>query len=101
MLPQAQAVLATEICDALQKDGRVTVVATPELADAVLRVSIVGTAGTSRPQIRRHRPRTRIRPESQGFLYADRSPHREALLHQSRAQVSKNAFTDSGQLQSE
>jgi hypothetical protein len=95
-------VLATEICDALQKDGRVTVVATPELADAVLRVSIVGY---SRDVEAANPADTGLAREFALNLKAsctltDRRTGKPYFTNRV-LQVSKNAFTDSGQLQSE
>ena len=46
MLPQAQSIFATEIREALLKDGRVSLVAGPETADVVLRVSLAVSAVT-------------------------------------------------------
>jgi len=102
MLPQAQALVATEIRDALIKDGRVTVVASPDTADAVLRVSLVGY----------NREVTASNPADTGLarkfalnLHAsctltDRRTGRPCFTNRELV-VTKDAFTDSGQLQSE
>jgi hypothetical protein len=41
LLPQAQAVMSTQLRDALGKDGRVSLVNSPEAADATLQTTIV------------------------------------------------------------
>ena len=102
MLPQAQALVATEIRDALIKDGRVTVVASPETADAVLRVSLVGY----------DREVAAANPADTGLVrkfalnlhasctLTDRRTGRPCFTNRELV-VTKEAFTDSGQLQSE
>jgi hypothetical protein len=102
MVPQAQALVATEIRDALEKDGRVTVVASPEAADAVLRVSLVGydrevaaanpaDTGLARKFALNLRASCTLTDRRTGRPYFTK---RE--LH-----VTKDAYVDSGQLQAE
>jgi Lipopolysaccharide-assembly len=102
MLPQAQTVFATEIRDALLKDGRVSLVATPETADAVLRVSLVGY----------DRQMAAANPADTGLarkfvlnLHAlctltDRRTGKPLFVNR-EIQASRDAYTDSGQLQAE
>ena len=102
LLPQAQALVAAEIRDALLKDGRVTVVTTPEAADAVIRVSLVGY----------DRDVQAANPADTGLAREFALNLRAACTLTDRRtgrpyfagrvlRVTKNAFTDSGQLQSE
>ena len=102
MLPQAQAVIATQICDALQKDGRVTVISAPESADAVLRVSLVGydrEVEAANPAdtglARKFALNLRV-----SCTLTDRRTGRPYFTNRV-LRVTKDAYTDSGQLQSE
>ena len=102
MLPQAQSLVATEIRDAFLKDGRVTLVATPETADAVLQVSLVSydrqvaaanpadTGLTRKFALNLHASCTLSDRRTGRPLFANR----EIL-------ATRDAFTDSGQLQAE
>jgi hypothetical protein len=102
LLPQAPAVFATEIRDALRKDGRVSLVATPETADAVLRVSLVGY----------ERQLAAANPADTGLarkfalqLHAactltDRRTGKAFFVNR-EIRTSRDAYTDSGQLQAE
>ena len=102
MLPQAQAVVATEIRDALLKDGRVTLVASPEAADATLRVTLTGyerevavassvDTGLARKFALNLRAACTLTDNRTGkALFTNREIH-----------VTQDAYTDSGQLQSE
>jgi hypothetical protein len=102
MLPQAQALVATEIRDAFIKDGRVTVVASPETADAVLRVSLVGY---DREVAAANPADTGLTRKFALNLHAsctltDRRTGRPCFTNR-EVVVTRDAFTDSGQLQSE
>lgn len=102
LLPQAQAVVSTEIRDALEKDGRVTVVAAPESADAVLHVSLVKY---DRDVVATSETDTALAREFALNLQAsctltDRRTGKPYFTNRLLL-VSRNAFTDSGQLQSE
>lgn len=102
MLPQAQTVIATEIRDALLKDGRVSLVATPATADAVLRVSLVGYDR----QIAAANPAdTGLARKFELNLRAactltDRRTERPLFVNR-EIRVTRDAYTDSGQLQAE
>jgi hypothetical protein len=102
LLPQAQAVVSTEIRDALEKDGRVGVVAAPEMADAVLRVSLdkydrdILAAQTNDTGLARE---FALNLQASCTL-TDRRTGRPYFTKRV-LRVSKSAFTDSGQLQSE
>jgi hypothetical protein len=102
MLPQTQAIVETELRSALLKDGRVTLVNSPEAADAVLHVSLVGY----------DRDVTAANPADTGLarefalnlrasctLTDRRTQH--SYFTDRKLDVTKAAFTDSGQLQSE
>lgn len=102
MLPQAQALVSAEIRNALQKDGRVTLVASPEAADAVLRVSLVGY---DREVAASTEADTGIARKFALNLHAsctltDRRTGRPFFTNR-ELQVTKDAYTDSGQLQAE
>jgi hypothetical protein len=102
LLPQAQAVVSTEIRDALEKDGRVTVVSAPDGADAVLRVTLVKY---DRDVVASSTADTALAREFALNLQAsctltDRRTGR-AYFTDRVIRVSKDAFIDTGQLQSE
>lgn len=102
LLPQAQAILSTQIREALDRDGRVTLVNSPTEADATLSVVIRDY----------HREIRDVREDDTGlarkFALVLRT---ECTLHDNRAgkdlfaarsvTVTRDAFTDSGQLQAE
>ena len=102
MLPEVQALAATEIRDALRKDGRVTVVGSPEGADAVLHVSLVGydrtVAAASSIDTKLARKFTLNLHAS--CTLTDRRTGRPYFTNRSLL-ASRDSFTDSGQLQSE
>jgi hypothetical protein len=102
MLPQAQALVAAEIRDALRKDGRVTLVAAPEAADAVLRVSLVGY---DREVAAANPADTGLARKFALNLHAsctltDRRTGRPYFSNR-KLQVTRDAYVDSGQLQAE
>lgn len=102
MLPQAQATFATAIREALLTDGRVSLAATPETADVVLRVSLVSydrrmaaanpadTTLARKFVLNLHTTCTLIDRRTGKPLFVNR-----AIV------VSRDAYTDSGQLQAE
>ncbi len=102
LIPQAQALVATEVREALVKDGRVTLVGSPEAADATLRVTLAGyqrevaaansaDTGLARKFALHLRATCTLTDNRSGRpLFANR----EII-------VTKDAFTDSGQLQAE
>jgi len=102
LLPQAQAIVSAGIRDSLQKNGRVTVVASAEDADAVLAVTLVrydrdvaaanpNDTGLARKFALNLRASCTLTDRRNGRAYFR---DREIL-------VTKDAFTDSGQLQAE
>jgi hypothetical protein len=102
MLPQAQALVTAEIREALIKDGRVTVVSSPDTADAVLHVSLVGY---DREVAAANPADTGLARKFALNLHAsctltDRRTGRPCFANRDLV-VTKDAFTDSGQLQSE
>jgi hypothetical protein len=102
MLPQAQALVEAGLRDALQKDGRVTVVNSPESADAVLRVSLTGY---DREVLASNPADTGLAREFALNLHAsctltDRRTEHPYFTNR-KLDVTKDAFIDSGQLQSE
>jgi Lipopolysaccharide-assembly len=102
LLPQAQALVATALRDALLRDGRVTLVSSPEAADVTLRVALTGY----------HREMAAANPADTGLarkfalqLHAtctltDNRAHRPLFANRDLL-VTRDAYTDSGQLQAE
>ena len=102
MLPQAQTLVATEIRDALRKDGRVTVVDSPETADAVLRISLVRydrDVAAANPSDTGLARKFALNLHASCTLTDRRTGH--PYFANRQLQVTRDAFTDSGQLQSE
>lgn len=102
MLPQARAIVATALRDALLRDGRVALVASPAGADVTLRVALVGynremaaanpaDTGLARKfALHLHATCTLTDNRTSRPLFTDRD-----------ITVIKDAYTDSGQLQAE
>jgi hypothetical protein len=102
MLPQAQSIFATEIREALLKDGRVSLVAGPETADVVLRVSL---ASYDRQMAAANPADTGLARKFVLNLHAsctltDRRTGKPLFVNRA-IQASRDAYTDSGQLQVE
>jgi hypothetical protein len=102
MLPQAQAIVATALRDALLRDGRVAVVATPAEADVTLRVALVGY---NREMAAANPADTGLARKFALHLHAtctltDNRTTRPLFTDRDIA-VTKDAYTDSGQLQAE
>jgi hypothetical protein len=102
MLPQAQAIVATALRDALLRDGRVTLVTSPEAADVTLRVAL---AGYDREMAAANPADTGLARKFALHLHAtctltDRRTGRP-LFADRAITVTKDAYTDSGQLQAE
>ncbi len=102
MLPQAQAIVATEIRDALLKDGRVTLVTSPEAADATLRITLVGyerevavASSVDTGLARKFALSLRA-----ACTLTDNRTGKPLFTHR-EIRVTKDAYTDSGQLQAE
>ena len=102
LMPQAQAIISTQLRTVLGRDGRVTLVNSPESADATLTVVIHDY----------HRDIRAVREDDTGLarkfalilavdctLRDNRTGH--DLFTDRRVTVSRDAFTDGGQLQSE
>jgi hypothetical protein len=102
MLPQAQAIIASEIRDALRKDGRVTLVASPETADATLKVTLtryereVAAASATDTGLAR---KFALNLRASCTLTDNRAG--KPLFTNREIRVSEDAYVDSGQLQSE
>lgn len=102
MLPQAPAIFATEIREALVKDGRVSLATSPETADAVLRVALLSY----------DRQMAAANPADTGLArkfvlnlhttctLTDRRTGKPLFVNRAIV-VSRDAYTDSGQLQAE
>lgn len=102
LLPQAQAIVTTQLRLALERDGRVTLVNDPASADATLTVVIRDY----------HRDIRAVREDDTGLarkfalvLGTDCSLHDNRgardLFANRRVSVTRDAFTDGGQLQAE
>jgi hypothetical protein len=102
LLPQAQAIVSTRLREELGRDGRVRLVDSPEAADATLTVTIRDY----------HRDVRAVREDDTGLARKFALVlSTECTLHDNRAardlftrrtvSVTRDAFTDSGQLQSE
>jgi hypothetical protein len=102
LLPQAQALVATEVREALVKDGRVTLVASPDAADATLQITL---AGYQREVAAANSTDTGLARKFALHLHAtctltDNRTRRPFFANREIV-VTKDAFTDSGQLQAE
>ena len=102
LLPQARALVATEVREALVKDGRVALVASPEAADATLQVTLAGynreVAAASSTDTGLAR-KFALHLRATCTLTDNRT--RRPLFSNREIVVTKDAFTDSGQLQAE
>lgn len=102
MLPQAQAIVSTQLGEVFSRDSRVTLVNSPEAADVTLKVVISDY----------HREVATVREDDTGLarkftltlivLCTLRDNHEGKMLFENRrVSVHRDAFTDGGQLQSE
>lgn len=101
-LPQAQAILSTQLRTALGQDGRVTLVNSPESADATLEVVIRDYHRDIASVLESDTGRARKFTLTLGVdctLKQNRTG--QTLFADRRVTVSRDAFTDGGQLQSE
>jgi outer membrane lipopolysaccharide assembly protein LptE/RlpB len=102
LIPQAQVVLSSRMRDAFIRDPRVRVVATPEEADAVLRVTVhdyeraVATVRADDTGLAR---RFDVGLKASATLF-DRRSKRDIFTDRS-IDVQRGVFTDSGQIQAE
>jgi len=102
LVPEAQALVATEVREALVKDGRVALVASPEAADVTLRVTLAGynrdVAAASSTDTGLAR-KFALHLRATCTLTDNRA--KRPLFSDREIIVTKDAFTDSGQLQAE
>ena len=102
MVPQAQAVVASALREALLKDGRVALAASPESADATLRIALVGY---EREVAAASAADTGLAREFALNLHANctltDNRTKRPLFTNRPIRVTRYAFTDSGQLQAE
>ena len=101
LLPQARAIISTQLREAFAKDGRVALVNSPETADAVLHVMLRDY----------HRDIASVQENDTGLARkftlnlevacSLRSRTNESLFTDRVIRVQRDAFTDGGQLQSE
>jgi hypothetical protein len=102
LLPQSAALVSTQLRTALLRDGRVTLVNDPAQADAVLHVTLTHY---SRAQTAARSDDTGLARKFQLTLLAVctlRDNHTSKVLFENRPiSAVKEAYTDSGQLQSE
>jgi hypothetical protein len=102
LLPQARALVAAAIRDAVLKDGRVTLTASPEAAEATLRIALVGY---DRTVIAANSADTGLAREFALHLRAtctltDNRTGRP-LFAGREIKATRGAYVDSGQLQAE
>jgi outer membrane lipopolysaccharide assembly protein LptE/RlpB len=102
LLPQASALVGTQLREALLRDSRVTLVNDPAQADAILHVTLTNY---SRAQTAARSDDTGLARKFQLTLLAVctlRDNHTNKVLFENRpVNAVKEAYTDSGQLQSE
>lgn len=101
IVPQAVALVSREIRAAFARDGRITLVDSPEDADAVLTVGLAGygrTVTTAHPEDTGRARKFDLMLEAEILL--DRPGSGEPLL-QRRVAVTRQIFTDGGQLPAE
>ncbi len=102
LLPESTALVSTQLREAILRDGRVTLVNDPAQADAVLHVTLTNY---SRAQTAARSDDTGLARKFQLTLLAVctlRDNHTSRLLFENRpVSAVKEAYTDSGQLQSE
>lgn len=96
-IPQAQVLVATQVREAFIHDGRVTLVNSPEEADAVLQISLTGydrVVAVSRPDDTGLARRFDVTLQAKATLTDNRS--KEAYFVQRPLKATRGAFTDSG-----
>jgi outer membrane lipopolysaccharide assembly protein LptE/RlpB len=102
LLPQASALVSTQLRESILRDGRVALVNDPAQADAVLHVTLTNY---SRAQTAARSDDTGLARKFQLTLLAVctlRDNHTSKVLFENRpVNAVKEAYTDSGQLQSE
>jgi hypothetical protein len=97
MIPQAQVFMTTQLREAFIKDGRVTLVDSPESADAVLRITLVSydrTIAVSRADDTGLARRFDLTLKAKATLTDTRT--KETYFADRPLSVNRGAFTDSG-----
>ena len=97
VIPQAQALFTTQIREAFIRDGRVTLVDSPENADAVLRLNLVGydrTVAVSRADDTGLARRFDVTLQAHATLIDSRS--QKAYFAERLLTAKRGVFTDSG-----
>jgi len=101
-LPQAAALIGTQLREALLRDGRVSLAASPEAADATLSVTLAGygrEVATVRPGDTGLARKFDLTLDARCTLRDNRTGR--AFFEARPVSVRRQAFTDDGQLQSE
>ncbi len=102
LIPQARVLVTTQIREALLRDGRVTLVDSPEQADATLTVSLHSynrTVAVSRPDDTGLARRFDVTLQAQATLVDNRT--RQPYFTQRPLEAKRGVFTDSGLVPSE
>ena len=102
MIPQAQVLVTTQLREAFVRDGRVTLVNSPEAADAVLQVSLSGydrTVAVSLPTDTGLGRRFDVTLRAQATLTDNRS--KQALFVKRPLSAQRGVFSDSGLIPAE
>ena len=100
-LPQARALVSTQVREAFERDGRVTLVNSPDAADATLHVSLRDYHRDVASVLETDTGRARKFTLTLEVACTLRTRSGEALFTDRLVQVQRDAFTDGGQLQSE
>jgi hypothetical protein len=102
LIPQAQVLVTTQLREAFIKDGRVTLVDSPEAADAVLRITLSGydrTVAVSRADDTGLARRFDLSLTAQGTLTDNRT--KQDYFAKRPLVAKRGVFTDSGLVPSE
>jgi hypothetical protein len=97
VIPQAQVVITTQLREAFIKDARVTLVDSPESADAVLRITLIGydrTVSVSRADDTGLARRFDLTLKANATLTDNRT--KETYFADRAISVKRGVFTDSG-----
>ncbi|MEO6995860.1 MAG: LPS assembly lipoprotein LptE [Lacunisphaera sp.] len=97
VIPQAKVVITTQLREAFIKDGRVTLVDSPELADAILRITLIGydrTVAVSRPDDTGLARRFDLTLKATASLTDNRT--KETYFTDRPLSAKRGVFTDSG-----
>lgn len=102
LIPQAQALVTTQLREAFIRDGRSTLVNSAEAADAVLNITLAGysrTVAVSRPDDTGLARRFDVRLQARATLLDNRT--KLPYFSQRPLDASRGVFTDSGLVPSE